>query len=212
MPASSLFTSKTGEHFTPADIAERARYVFGGSIDLDPASSWRANQTIRAARYYADQFCFSEDDQRHIADRCFIGYDGLRHPQTLEPRVWTCRSLWLNPPFSRTKRDANGAPVLNGNDKEIRERIIDEWVTRWCEAIDTRAAAQGLLLTPARVDTQWFQGLWGRSMCFIYGRLTFGDADNGAPFPTVITYTGPNADRFYQIFDEIGECGIFSRS
>lgn len=211
MPAASLFTSQTGEHFTPADIAERARYVFDGSIELDPASHWRANAVIKADRYYADPYPSPEDDHAQISDPRFAGYGGLCHPLTKEPRIWTARSLWLNPPFSVPKRGENGAPVLNGKGKEIRQRVIDEWVARWCEAIDTRAVTQGLLLTPARVDTQWFQGLWGRTMCFIYGRLTFGDADNGAPFPTVLTYTGPNVDRFYLIFGELGECGRFSQ-
>jgi hypothetical protein len=207
MPAASLYSSAGQEHFTPGDITERIRYVFDGSIDLDPASCQQANTIVKAERYYSDPFPTPEDDQAHLNDPRHIGYGGLYHPQTRTARVWTCRSLWLNPPFSVDKRDEAGAIVYNDNSKPIRERVIDEWVARWCEAVDTREAAQGAILVPARTDTEWFQLLWGYSMCFITGRLKFSDAKNSAPFPTVVVYAGVNLARFYTVFEPIGQCG-----
>lgn len=44
-------SSASVEWYTPADIVDAAREVFGGSIDLDPASCEQANNTVKARRY-----------------------------------------------------------------------------------------------------------------------------------------------------------------
>lgn len=67
-------TSGATEYYTPQPILEAARLTMGG-IDLDPASSARANGRVKAARY------FTVDD------------DGLKQP-------WS-GSIWLNHPFGR---------------------------------------------------------------------------------------------------------------
>lgn len=67
------FTGET-EWYTPAQYVEAARACLG-AIDLDPASSAVAQQTIRAARF------FTRDD------------DGLK-------QEWHGR-IWLNPPYSQ---------------------------------------------------------------------------------------------------------------
>lgn len=69
-------TAYTGnyEWYTPAEYVEHARRTLG-VIDLDPASSPLAQETVKAARY------FSADN------------DGLR-------QEWRGR-VWLNPPYSQ---------------------------------------------------------------------------------------------------------------
>lgn len=69
--------SGVSEWYTPSPIIEAARRVMRG-IDLDPASSAAANETVRAAAFFS------------LAD------DGLT-------RSWGGR-VWLNPPFAENAR------------------------------------------------------------------------------------------------------------
>lgn len=71
----STMSSTTFECRTPAEYVDAAREVLG-EIDLDPASSDEANDTIKAKRYFT-----AEDD-------------GLIHN-------WDGR-VWLNPPYGRS--------------------------------------------------------------------------------------------------------------
>lgn len=112
------------EWYTPARIIDAARLVLG-DIDLDPASSPLANETVRASRYY------TADD------------DGLAQP-------WAGR-VWMNPPYStglverfvvRAVEDyaagsVTAAVVLTNNSTD----------TRWWQRL---AAAASAVCFPAR--------------------------------------------------------------
>lgn len=67
-----LQSSDSNEWYTPAQYIVSARRVLG-AIDLDPASSWEANQIVKAPKFY------------HLED------SGLIKP-------WPGR-IWLNPPY-----------------------------------------------------------------------------------------------------------------
>jgi phage N-6-adenine-methyltransferase len=66
---------RRNEWYTPWPIIEKACNVFGGAIDLDPASSAVAQETVKARQYF-------DKDQ-----------NGLLHQ-------WHGR-VWLNPPYER---------------------------------------------------------------------------------------------------------------
>ncbi len=46
--------SQSNEWFTPPDVIEAARATLGGTIELDPASCFEANQIVKAERYYTE--------------------------------------------------------------------------------------------------------------------------------------------------------------
>lgn len=63
------------EWYSPSTIIEAGREAMGGQIDLDPASSTIANQTVKAATYYT------------------VRDNGLARP-------WFGK-VWCNPPYGR---------------------------------------------------------------------------------------------------------------
>jgi hypothetical protein len=70
-------SKKSVEHYGPDYIGNMVRDVFGGPINLDPASTWEANLLIGAERFYNEE------------------QDGLSQP-------WT-GTVYLNPPGGSIK-------------------------------------------------------------------------------------------------------------
>jgi hypothetical protein len=81
MNNSQLINQDSGnfEYYTPVEIVDLARLTMGG-IDLDPASSERANETVKASVF------FTKDSDVLSAN-------------------WFGR-VWMNHPFSRKNNDA----------------------------------------------------------------------------------------------------------
>jgi phage N-6-adenine-methyltransferase len=78
----TLLTSSQNDSWrTPPRYIEAAREVLNG-IDLDPASSDIANETVKAMSY------FTKED------------DGLAQP-------WIAGTVWINPPYGKTNNLSN---------------------------------------------------------------------------------------------------------
>lgn len=100
--------SGNNEWYTPRYIIEAARETMG-SIDLDPASSVIANQTVQAKHFYT-----KEDD-------------GLKQP-------WY-GNVWLNPPYSRTLIPQFSLAVINKR-QDYNQAIVlvnNATETIWCQ-------------------------------------------------------------------------------
>ena len=76
------------------------------------------------------------------------------------------RTVWLNPPYGRQ---------------------IGRWVAKAAEEA-RKPGTTVVLLVPARTDTRWFHDyLYGNAdLRFVRGRLKFGGAKSGAPFPSLV--------------------------
>ena len=75
---------------------------------------------------------------------------------------------WCNPPYGRR---------------------VGQWVEKaYREVHEHRHALVVVMLLPARTDTRWFQdwAMRAQELRFIRGRLRFGGAKQGAPFPSVL--------------------------
>lgn len=77
------------------------------------------------------------------------------------------KPLFINPPYSN----------------------ISTWV-EWAISNHVLSGKHVILLIPSRTDTRYFHKLleYGCDLEFIKGRLKFGEAKNGAPFPSVLVH------------------------
>jgi phage N-6-adenine-methyltransferase len=80
-------------------------------------------------------------------------------------QTWTGR-VWCNPPYGR---------------------VIGAWVQKAWQSVQDGDAEIVVCLLPARVDTAWWHHYCARGeVQFLRGRLRFGDAESGAPFPSAL--------------------------
>jgi site-specific DNA-methyltransferase (adenine-specific) len=84
--------------------------------------------------------------------------DGLAQP-------WTGR-VWCNPPYGRT---------------------IALWLRKALESVQSGSAEVVVCLVPARTDTRWWHDYAARGEVeYLKGRIHFGGAKAGAPFPSAV--------------------------
>lgn len=106
--------SGNNEWYTPARFVDLARNVMGG-IDLDPASSEVANQTVKA-----EQFFTIEDD-------------GLQ-------QAWAGR-VWLNPPYGKDQIAAFAEKFAACEFAEGIALVNNATETTWFQALTSEASA-----------------------------------------------------------------------
>jgi len=97
-------------------------------------------------------------------------------------RRWPGR-VYMNPPY--------------GSD-------IGDWVRHLVIEYEDGRTTEAIALVPARPDTEWWRAINHYPWCGIYGRLHFGNADTGAPFPSAAFYLGDNLPAFLEMFGILG--------
>lgn len=115
-----------------------------------------------------------------VGSKAFFSEKGLE-------RVWYGR-VWMNHPFSRTNN-----PL---------------WIRKLIDSYKTGIVEQACCITFAATSEVWFRPLLAYPQCFIHGRthysLPSGDKKVGATKGSVVTYLGPNVEKFKRVFSEIG--------
>ncbi len=110
--------SGENEWYTPSEIIEAARFVMG-TIDLDPASSDKANVTVKAKKYYT------------------IDDNGLENK-------WY-GTVWLNPPYSQPEISLFAERVvdkiLSGEISQACVLVNNATETRWFQGMLIECAA-----------------------------------------------------------------------
>jgi DNA N-6-adenine-methyltransferase Dam len=141
--------SNTGmpEWYTPAELIDAARDVLGG-IDLDPASSDIANETVKADRYYT------------------VDVNGLTQP-------WQGR-VWMNPPYTAGLVGLFATKLLDehhaGNVPAALALTNNSTDTRWWQSLARRS--RGVCMLAGRVrfyDEDGNPGtpLQGQTVCYL---------------------------------------------
>lgn len=82
---------------------------------------------------------------------------------------------------------------------------ISRWVDKLIGEYQVGRVTQAIALVPSRTDTLWFRGFRPFPRCFLWGRLSFGEAENGAPFPSMVVYLGKDLAGFIKGFGDIGD-------
>lgn len=128
----------TDQWYTPIEIIERVKAVFGGTIDLDPASCETANKTVGAVCYYNEQ---ENGLQRRWNGNVFCNppYSTPRIGQFCEKVAYEYEQSNINSAIYLLKEGATNAwfrplrPYLTGYlDKRVK--FIDGTTGKICES------------------------------------------------------------------------------
>lgn len=105
--------------------------------------------------------------------KCSLYFTTTDDALTMENWSIVSKTLWMNPPYGRH----------NGG--------IGAWVEK--AYIESRKGCKVVCLLPARTDTKWFHNYCLRhgTIEFLKGRVKFGSAKSGAPFPSMVVVFYP---------------------
>jgi phage N-6-adenine-methyltransferase len=93
-------------------------------------------------------------------------------------------NVWVNPPYSD----------------------VSDWMERAMKEYQHGNAERVVALVFARTSTQWFHNFvrTADTLCFVEGRLRFGEAENSAPAPSMLVIWGDTPDRLDRVLKDAG--------
>jgi phage N-6-adenine-methyltransferase len=94
-------------------------------------------------------------------------------------------SIFMNPPYGRG--------------------VIDQWIEKLITEYEAGRVTQAIALVPARPGSAWFHRMREYPVAFWLGRVKFGHADTGAPFPSALFAIGVPIARFVSAFDAVAD-------
>ena len=175
------------EYYSPLQVLDLARQVLG-TIDLDPASCSTANINVGAKQFYT-----KEDD-------------GLSKP-------WH-GNVWMNHPFSKGEKSCRakcGKKKCGYRGHCITQDIPGNgiWTNKLVSEYQLGNVTEAICITFASMSEKWMQPLIPFAQCFPVGRINYvqqnGAILRGVTKGSVITYIGPNEDKFREIFSQLGQ-------
>ena len=99
--------SKNDEWYTPPEIISLVKQAMGGCIDLDPASCDRAQDIVKANKYYTNKD------------------NGLTKP-------WIAKNVFLNPPYSHLSKKKRREGSISWLEHFVSEyNNISTGIYRW---------------------------------------------------------------------------------
>lgn len=174
-------TSGDVEYYTDPRITQAAHEMMG-HIDLDPASSARANKSVQAHRWFGPE---ENSLGRH--------WDG---------------NVWLNHPFGRAEPPCPPDCTRKHVHHSIEYFGNAAWIRKLVQERQAGHSYQSLNITYACTSEKWFQPLMEFPQCFLCPRTNYylpnGSIKKGVTKGSVITYMGPHVPLFVAEFSRFG--------
>lgn len=175
-------TNMDTEYFTPPFILNRVHSFLGG-IELDPASSEQANQTVRANRFFTKEMNAMEQE-------------------------WKAYTVWMNHPFGRAQARCRCLCDQNHVHHSFDLHGNKVWVNRFVKEFMDGNFQHGICITYACTSEAWFQPLMKYPQCFLSPRTNYllpdGTVKKGVTKGSVLTYLGSDWHGFRESFKDLG--------
>lgn len=163
---------------------------------MKTSAQW-INQTSGAVEYYTPSFIIEAarktmdgidlDPASSEAANRIVGATLWQESGSLEAE-WFGR-IWLNHPFSRQWNAA--------------------WINKLVSEFNSGRVKVACCITYACTSEAWFRPLLQRPQCFLIPRTNFllpdGSVKRGVTKGSVVTYFGPDVNRFAHYFQHLGE-------
>lgn len=179
-----LTSKKTQEWYTPNDPwINMVKQVFGGTINLDPASNKFAQEWIDSVLWYGPE---QEED----------GYpefvDGLIPTWNYSNNAFN--TVFCNPPY-------------NGKAAHWVKKAEQEYIESLKEYVGTKMEI--IMLVNNCAGYKWFEDMMDKwTTCLVRDRIKFvdetGKQGGQAKKASVFAYLGSNSDKFVEVFGNAG--------